>query len=89
MCSNIVDFPGAKPPKKTRRERFTVEQIEPQGYVPVARLDFTCPTCHNETSLTFNNMIFKNMQFYCGKCGSGWKVNNKLFCSNATKDKAS
>jgi transposase-like protein len=83
MCE-IIPFPNNKSIKVNNQ--FAVEQIEPTGYIPVKKIDFTCPSCQTQTSFSFNNIIFRNLQFYCSKCGAGWKVTNKLFATAIDKD---
>lgn len=83
MCE-IIPFPKKRAPKVNKH--FSVEQVEPTGYIPVKKIDFTCPSCQTQTSFSFNNIIFRTLQFYCSKCGAGWKVTNKLFAGLIEKE---
>lgn len=79
---NIIKFPGKHIEPKARSVRFVAEKIDVNGTLPVGKLDFTCPTCYNQVTFRFEHMVFKNLQFFCSKCGSGWKVNNPVFSNN-------
>ena len=79
---NIIKFPGKYVKSKAKSVRFVAEKIDVNGTTPVGKLDFTCPTCYNLVTFRFEHMFFKNLQFFCSKCGSGWKVNNPVFSNN-------
>ena len=88
--SNIIKFPGKySATSKAKSVPFVAEKIDVHGTPPISKLDFTCPSCYNHLTFHFDHMIFKNIQFFCSKCGEGWKVNNPMFSNNSgNKNKA-
>lgn len=90
MEDNIIKFPGKHTPvKKTSKSLpHTVEKMdEVIGQPVVNKIDFTCPSCYNNLTFRFERIVFKNLQFFCSNCGSGWKVTNPMF-SNKPLDQS-
>ena len=86
---NIIKFPGKNTVSRAKSVPFVAEKIDVKEILPTSKIDFTCPTCYNHLTFRFEHMIFKNIQFFCSKCGTGWKVNNPLFSNNTgTQNKA-
>lgn len=78
MCmSNIIKFPRKR--VTHMRNDHTVERIDADVDSQGHKLDFTCVTCQNITSFQLHNAVFKNLEIFCGKCGSGWRVSNPIF----------
>jgi transcription elongation factor Elf1 len=40
---------------------------------------FSCPNCNKKSKSKFTDMIFRVLEFYCGHCGSFFKVTNPAF----------
>ena len=83
--NNIIEFPGGK--KRIRREtvNYVAESIDLQGNPPNSKFDFTCVNCNNQTQLQIDNAIFKNVELFCSKCGSGWKITNPMFAAKRAR----
>ena len=80
---NIIKL-GASSRRAIQKMDYVAEKIDVSEVPAKSSIDFTCPTCYNHTKFTFERMVFKNLQFFCAKCGTGWKVGNPMFVS---KDK--
>jgi hypothetical protein len=81
--SNIIKFPGKCIKSKAKSMPFIAEKIDIDSNLPINELDFTCPTCYSKLRFKFEHVVFKNIQFFCSACGTGWKVSNPIF-SNKT-----
>jgi hypothetical protein len=79
--NNIVKFRSIKSKKQAKTPDYFAEKIDVEDIPSTSVIDFTCPTCYNRTKFTFERMVFKNLQFFCAKCGTGWKVGNPMFVS--------
>lgn len=74
----IIPLPNMKR-KKSRSTVWQVERVsEPTPDQPHS-FDFTCVTCKNKSTLKLHNAVLKNMEIYCDKCGTGWRVCNPVF----------
>ena len=86
--SNIIKLRNTKgKSRKLDTAAYVAEKIDASEVPTRSAIDFTCPTCYNHTKFTFDRMVFKNLQFFCAKCGTGWKVGNPMFVTRAP-DKA-
>lgn len=87
--AEIVKLSNIKKGKKVNTPAYVAEKIDASEVPTKHSIDFTCPTCYNHTKFTFDRMVFKNLQFFCSKCGTGWKVSNPLYVSknNETQSK--
>lgn len=85
----IVNFPNKKPDsKKVKIDDFFVEKLPTsEQYCNSGDLQFTCTECKNVAKFSFSNVVFKSCNFYCGICGSGYKIDNPLFGKNKTGSK--
>lgn len=80
--TNIVKFP-----RRTSKPRYShtgcvAEPLDVKGHVNHAKLNFTCVHCHTQHHMQFDNMIFRTLDLFCGKCGNGWKISNPMFITN-------
>ena len=80
---HVVDFPGKKHPAQTD---LVAERINNHSHSINSRLDFTCVVCQNQTHFEINNAVFKNLELFCTKCGSGWRVSNPVFATGKASD---
>jgi DNA-directed RNA polymerase subunit M/transcription elongation factor TFIIS len=85
MTDNIIKLKNT-PRRSIQKLDYVAEKINASEVPTKSVIDFTCPTCYNHTKFTFERMVFKTLQFFCAKCGTGWKVGNPMFVS---KDKDS
>lgn len=46
---------------------------------------FTCHKCNTKTSFESENLIFREITFYCASCGSLHKVSNPAFINTPPK----
>lgn len=72
------------PLPKTKRKKLgtTSWRVEPMVTTTpdlAHSFDFTCVTCKNKSTLKLHNAVLKNMEIYCDKCGTGWRVCNPVF----------
>lgn len=74
---NIIKFPHKR--VTHTQNSHMVERIDAPGETQGHKLDFTCVTCQNITSFQLYNAVFKNLEIFCSKCGSGWRVTNPIF----------
>lgn len=81
--NNIIDLKG-NIVKNAEKMEYIAEKISSAEVPARSAIDFTCPTCYNHTKFTFERMVLKSLQFFCSRCGTGWKVGNPMFVS---KDK--
>ena len=82
MKNNIIKFP-----KKTRKklDDVLVDRLtDHENHVNLGRVPFTCAECETKAVFDFTNAIFRNLSFYCGCCGHGYKITNPMF-SNALR----
>jgi len=78
---DIIDLPGKKP----ARSSLIAERLDPLHSPNTSKLDFTCVTCHNTTHFELKNAVFKQLELFCSKCGTGWKVSNPMFAANRAR----
>lgn len=71
----IVEFPG----KPISSKNLLAEKIESNQCDNTHKLDFTCVCCKNRTQFELTNAVFKQLELFCNKCGTGWKVTNPVF----------
>lgn len=74
----IIPISGAKR-NKFSSSSWQVERICTNVPTPAQTFDFTCVTCKNKTRLELTNAVLKNMDIYCDRCGTGWRVSNPVF----------
>lgn len=77
---NIIPLPKAKRTKSTS-PNWQVEKVQPVDVDHPQSFDFTCVTCKNKSTLKLQNAVLKNMEIYCDKCGTGWRICNPVFSS--------
>jgi hypothetical protein len=83
---SIIQFPKRQQRYRKKIEDFFVERLpDHEQHCNLGETRFTCATCQTTANFAFNGIIFKNLTFYCGHCGVGYKMNNPLF----TRKKAS
>lgn len=76
---NIVEFPLSSQRPKRKRLRAVAQPVDLKAHVHNAQVQFTCVHCGSEHHMQFDNMIFKTVDLFCGKCGHGWKITNPMF----------
>lgn len=76
---NIVDFPRSPKRPKHKRLSCVVEPVDLKGHVTHAHVDFTCVHCASQHHMQFDNMIFRSIDLFCGKCGHAWRITNPMF----------
>ncbi len=74
----IVQLPNNKR-KKTKVQSWQVERVQDTSQDRPQSFDFTCVTCKNTSTLKLHNAVLKNMEIYCDKCGTGWRICNPVF----------
>jgi hypothetical protein len=76
----IVNLPR---PKRARSKpnAWQVERVQETVTPNAQTFDFTCATCKNKSSLALSNAVLKNMEIYCDRCGTGWRVTNPIFAT--------
>lgn len=47
--------------------------------------NFTCQKCQTKTSFESENMIFREINFYCASCGALHRVTNPAFVNTPPK----
>ena len=75
---DIIPIPKSKS-RKSKSNTRQVERVTDCASQPAQTFDFTCVTCKNKTRLELKNAVLKNMDLYCDKCGTGWRVSNPVF----------
>jgi hypothetical protein len=66
------------------RKRVSVK-VDPQNKLFMGPVCFTCPSCYRETRADLTNMVFRSIDFYCGGCGTFYKLTNPAFTPPAPK----
>lgn len=70
---NVIRFPGSDDRK------VELEKAEPESdRLYLGSFTFTCH-CQTVTQFDPKNVIFKALEFFCGKCGAPHKVVNPAF----------
>jgi hypothetical protein len=78
----VIRFPRAKKRPGRKVEDFFVERLpQSQQHCDLGSINFTCATCSNVSHFSFKGVVFKDLNFYCGSCGVGYKLDNPLFSS--------
>ena len=76
----IVRFPRAKSRNGKKIDDFFVQKLpDHQQHCDLGDINFTCAVCGSVTHFSFREAIFRDLNFYCGGCGVGYKLNNPLF----------
>jgi hypothetical protein len=73
---SIVDFPKKRYPNTS--SDLQVEKMEPNS-AKTGKIDFTCVTCQNTTQIEMTNAVLKEVELFCSKCGTGWRLTNPVF----------
>ena len=83
----VIEFPGAVRLNK-KHPILKKEELpfSPQNNLIINDASFTCPNCTNKTSIKFDNMIFRSIDFHCGKCGTRHKISNPAFSNITSSD---
>jgi hypothetical protein len=79
----IVEFPGNK--RLGSSSNLTAEPLENTATSQSSKFDFTCVSCKNVTHFELGNAVFKQLELFCSKCGSGWKVTNPIFANTKAR----
>lgn len=79
MTNNIIKFPRARKRRKKITDVLVDRITTTEGHVSMGRVPFTCAECGQTAGFDFTNLIFKQVTFYCGCCGHGYKVSNPMF----------
>ena len=75
----IIEFPGKKFSRS--HSNLVAEPLDTSVTATASKFDFTCVSCKNVTHFELGNAVFKQLELFCSKCGSGWKVTNPIFAS--------
>lgn len=80
----IIKFPRSKKqPNKVQIDDFFVEKLPShKQHCNTGDINFTCAECGNVAKFNFAGIVFKECNFYCGMCGTGYKLDNPLFGKN-------
>lgn len=79
----IVKLPTAAKRKRKKLEDVLVEKLpDYDQHCSMGDVNFTCATCGTTSHFAFNQVVFKNCEFYCSSCGTGYKISNPLFSKN-------
>lgn len=62
-----------------------MESTHWQGCPAHSQIEFTCVKCDTTQHIKFDNAIFRTVETFCSKCGSGWKVTNPMFAGKTGK----
>lgn len=82
---DIVKLPTTKVRKRKKLEDVLVEKLpDYDQHCNIGDINFTCATCGSTSHFNFNHAVFKNCEFYCSSCGTGYKISNPIF-SNKSK----
>lgn len=77
---NIIKFPRRRQRYLKRVEDFYLERLpDHQQHCNNKDAKFTCASCGTQSNFSFSGVIFKDLTFYCGNCGIGYKMSNPLF----------
>lgn len=83
----LIRFPkNSKLIKKSSNEPL-VNRISELYSDDTSQVRFTCGACNTTSKFTFSAATFKELSFYCGSCGIGYKLKNPIF--NQKKDSGS
>ncbi len=66
------------------RKRVTV-RVDPANKLFMGPVTFTCPSCSKESRADLTNMVFRSLDFYCGSCGTYYKLTNPAFTPPSPK----
>jgi len=87
MEDNIIHFPNAVQSSRgdlaMKPAVHTVK--EPNNRMHLGPWMFTCQKCDTKTSFESQNMIFRQVEFYCASCGAMHRVTNPAFTSPVPK----
>lgn len=84
---NIIHFPNAV---QATRGAMTLEPakatVKDNAYpMLLGPWEYTCHKCNTKVTFETQNMIFRSVEFHCGKCGAIHKVVNPAFTTTVTK----
>lgn len=88
MTNNIIRFPKTRKRRKNINEVLVDRLTDTHNHVDLGNVPFTCPECETKSEFGFNNIIFKNITFYCASCGHGYKVTNPMFSDSQAISKS-
>lgn len=66
------------------RKRVSVK-VDRTNKLFMGPVSFTCPHCKGETRADLTNMVFRSLDFYCGGCGTYYKLTNPAFTPPAPR----
>lgn len=85
---DIVNLPTAKKRRRKKLEDILVEKLSDYDtHCNIGDVHITCATCGNRSHFKFDHVVFKQCEFYCSSCGTGYKISNPIF-SNSKKLKS-
>lgn len=71
---DVIKFPGDD--ENTPKIRTNPN---PLSKLIVNNMKFTCTECHSQCVAEFSGLIFREIEFYCGQCGTYFKISNNAF----------
>jgi hypothetical protein len=87
----LIHFPGCEhTPNEDLHSTIDLRGIHPDVVHNVIHLGnwrFTCTNCSTISVFKSEQMIFRNIEFYCGKCGRLHRVSNPAFSDSPTTSK--
>jgi transcription elongation factor Elf1 len=86
MDNNIIHFPNAvQASRGDLAMKPAVSTVKNNPQMLLGPWVFTCQKCNTKTSFESENMIFRQVEFYCATCGAMHKVTNPAFSSVTPK----
>jgi hypothetical protein len=79
MEDNIIHFPNAVASRGDMAMKPAVTTVKDNPQMFLGPWVFTCQKCQTKTSFESENMIFRQVDFYCAKCGALHRVTNPAF----------
>lgn len=76
---DVILFPRSKETKPPPKNLDLTSPKCRQDKLYTGPWSLTCPDCGNIAEFTSTGMIFREMYYYCEKCGSYHKVVNPAF----------
>lgn len=76
----IIKLPKIRLRKRKKLEDVLIEKLpDYEQHTSIGDVNFTCVNCGTTSHFKFNHIVFKNCEFYCSSCGTGYKISNPLF----------
>jgi hypothetical protein len=80
--TNLVPFPLKRSKPVQSGLNCVAEPMDVRGHASNSKLNFTCVHCGSQHKMQLDNVIFKSIDLFCGKCGNGWRISNPMFAAN-------